>query len=438
MAPSNGLVETNGHVQTNGDAPVRVANVNGAAKDVDHVNFGNPIDNKQLATEEQYLEAIDAIRAKLPKLAELKALIELDLTSGHPPIFIDARGTPTTLNSSTDEPSVHLRTRPETILHLIEGLMEVRYADHFNHIEAKGEQVELAVKFGDLISPVQPASPSPPVGRLPEPTTDIKQVKADLKEFGYGFVKDALSPVECATLAKRLSDQAAGERKAGVAYFDGGPLKPNQRIWNLPNKGQEFLDLLDHPLVAEFMSENLGNGYHLSSYTANINRPGSKGMGMHHDQITINPAIPQFPLGVNLMWFLEEVTEENGGTRILPRSHKGLVAPMNLHDIGGTIAAQGPAGTCLVFESRLWHATGPNTAASGERPVILQFYVRHFVRPQENFTLSVLPEVEAKLTRAAQQALGFTVTATLGGVEGFRPDGTVVSRPEKPIGILNP
>ena len=161
-------------------------------------------------------------------------------------------------------------------------------------------------------------------------------------------------------------------------------------------------------------------------------------MGMHHDQITINPAIPQFPLGVNLMWFLEEVTEENGGTRILPRSHKGLVAPMNLHDIGGTIAAQGPAGTCLVFESRLWHATGPNTAASGERPVILQFYVRHFVRPQENFTLSVLPEVEAKLTRAAQQALGFTVTATLGGVEGFRPEGTVVSRPEKPIGILNP
>lgn len=70
--------------------------------------------------------------------------------------------------------------------------------------------------------------------------------------------------------------------------------------------------------------------------------------------------------------------------------------------------------------------------------MILQFYVRHFVRPQENFTLSVLSEVEARLSRAAQQALGFTVTATLGGVEGFRPDGTVVSRPAKPIGILNP
>lgn len=336
MAPSSVQFETKGCVQTNEDAPVKFAKTNGIVKDVDHSNFGNPIDNKRPATRDQYLEAIDAIRSKLPKLAELKALIELDLTSRHPPIFIDARGPPKILDNSIDEPTVRLRTRPETVLHIIEGLMEVRYADHFNHIEAKGERVELAVKFGDLLSPVRPASPSLPVGKLPEPTTDIRQVKQDLKEFGYGFVKDALSPAECVALAKRLGNQAAGERKAGVAYFDGGPLKPNQRIWNLPNKGQEFLDLLDHPLVAEFMPENLGNGYHLSSYTANINRPGSKGMGMHHDQITINPAIPQFPLGVNLMWFLEEVTEENGGTRILPRSHKGLVAPSNLHDIGGT------------------------------------------------------------------------------------------------------
>jgi ectoine hydroxylase-related dioxygenase (phytanoyl-CoA dioxygenase family) len=160
-------------------------------------------------------------------------------------------------------------------------------------------------------------------------------------------------------------------------------------------------------------------------------------MAMHTDQITVNPAIPQYPLGVNLMWFLSDVNEENGGTRILPKSHNGLIAPDNMFDIAGTAFASGPAGTCLIFESRIWHATGPNVAKEGERPVILQFYVRHFVRPQENFTLSVTPEVEAKLTDRAKQALGFRVTATLGGVEGFRPDGTLVKRPENPIVALN-
>ncbi|KAF2122237.1 hypothetical protein BDV96DRAFT_482772 [Lophiotrema nucula] len=296
----------------------------------------------------------------------------------------------------------------------------------------------LGVKFADLLSPVQPSSP-PDISsyaRLPEPTTNIEQVKRDLKEFGYGFVKDALSPEQLAVLQNRLKDQAEGEVSAGVAYFDGGPKKPNQRIWNLPNKGQEFLDLLSHPLVDQFIPDFLGDGYHLSSYTANINRPGSKGMGMHTDQITINPAIPQYPLGLNLMWFLTDVNEENGGTRILPKSHNGLVAPDNIFDIAGTTFASGPAGTCLVFESRLWHATGPNVAKDGERPVILQFYVRHFVRPQENFTLSVTPEVVAKASDAAKQAMGFRVTATLGGVEGFRPDGTLVNRPENPIMAL--
>lgn len=45
------------------------------------------------------------------------------------------------------------------------------------------------------------------------------------------LVKDALSPNEVQILKKALQEQAAGERKAGVATFDGGPDTPNQRIW---------------------------------------------------------------------------------------------------------------------------------------------------------------------------------------------------------------
>jgi ectoine hydroxylase-related dioxygenase (phytanoyl-CoA dioxygenase family) len=45
---------------------------------------------------------------------------------------------------------------------------------------------------------------------------------------------------------------------------------------------------------------------------------------------------------------------------------------------------RGPAGTVLVFESRLWYATGPNRMTSGERPVVLLFFMRSFVRPQAN------------------------------------------------------
>ena len=78
-----------------------------------------------------------------------------------------------------------------------------------------------------------------------------------------------------------------------MAYYDGDPKKPDQRVWNLPNKGQGFIDLLPHSLVEEFIPGFFGDGYHLSSYSANISRSGSEGMSMHTDQITINTAIPQ-------------------------------------------------------------------------------------------------------------------------------------------------
>ena len=430
--------QTNGHSEANGHPDGHLNGDKDPETHADLAAFGDPISNRPPATKEEYDEAISAIKSKLPQMGPLKALVELDLTSGHPHVFLDAReAAPTLLDNASDKPTCRLRIRPETVVRLVEGQMESRYAEHFMHMQASGENTSLSIKIADLLSPTQPASPSAPKGRLPEPTTDIKQVRRDVKEFGYGFIKDALEGEQLAALQKRLKEQATGEEKAGVGFFDGGPKKPNQRVWNLPNKGQEFLDLLELPLIDEIVPDFLGDGYIISSYSANISRPGSAPMIMHHDQITINPPVPNTPLGLNLMFFLGDVTEENGGTRVMPGSHKGLIAPGNLADITGTVAAKGPAGTCMVFESRLWHATGPNTSSGGERPVILLFYVRHFIRPQENFFLSIDPAVQKNMSDTAKAVCGYRVTATLGGVEGFTPDGVLVERPQNPIVALN-
>lgn len=73
------------------------------------------------------------------------------------------------------------------------------------------------------------------------------------------MLKNALSPEQVAILKKASQEQAAAERKAGIATFDGGPTKPNQRVWNLFNKGEEFLDLMDHPLIDEVVPWYLGS-----------------------------------------------------------------------------------------------------------------------------------------------------------------------------------
>ena len=157
-------------------------------------------------------------------------------------------------------------------------------------------------------------------------------------------------------------------------------------------------------------------------------------MMLHTDQVGIQPPVREIAFGMNIMWFLTDVTAENGGTRVFPGSHLGPIAPDDPFNIDGTVAAEGPAGTALVFESRLWHATGPNSMTEGERPVILMFFMRSFVRQQENNFLSIRPEVEATMSDRVRRMLGYMTDGAFGGVEGEVREGRYVRRLQNPVG----
>ena len=406
-----------------------------------HVNidkFNIPV------SQAEYDHAVSLVHSKLDSMVLVNALFTLNLGPNHPEILIDARLSPATLTTDpTTEPlDAQVYIRPTMIKRFVDGLMEARYALNWGHIVMLSGPTRIGVKFVDTIGPF--GTQHPKLSRLqlndlPKPTEDIAQVKADLEKWGYGFVKNALTLEETANIRKRLMDQAKGEAEANVGYFDGGEGKPNQRVWCLPNKGQEFIDLLEtNKTIDDFVPDFLGDDAILFSYTANIARPGNTPMHMHTDQITIQPPIRQVAFGMNLMYFLEDVTEDNGGTLVMPGSHKGNWAPDDPHSTDDTVAAAGPAGACMVFESRLWHGTGANKKLGSERPVILVFFVRAWMRQQENFALSVKDDVLKKCSDKVKGYLGWRTTGSIGGVQGRAKDGTIVERPKEGefIGVL--
>ena len=190
---------------------------------------------------------------------------------------------------STSEPiAAKMRIRPYMIKRFIDGLMEARYAMNWGHVDATGA-TRPAVKFVDALGPFN--QEHPPVLKnvqLPVPTEDYNQVRKDLRDFGYGFVKNAISGDQLKILQRRLKEQAEGEAIAGVGSFDGGENAPNQRVWCLPNKGKEFVDLLSNDVLETFVPEFLGDDALLFSFTANIARPGNTPMILHTDQITVH------------------------------------------------------------------------------------------------------------------------------------------------------
>ena len=93
---------------------------------------------------------------------------------------------------------------------------------------------------------------------------------------------------------------------------------------------------------------------------------------------------------VNVLWMLCDVSEENGGTRLVPGSHLSGRQPTPEDDRPEDIvSAQAPAGSALIIDGRLWHGTGANRT-DGDRLVVLTTFCGPQFRPQENYTLGVV------------------------------------------------
>ncbi len=319
---------------------------------------------------------------------------------------------------------------------------------------------------------------------LPQATTDIARAKRDIDEFGYCLIANALTPAEVEAARIRLIEQAAAELEYGLAFEDGGPEQQwgaftdgrgrlrrqvytavaggvNQRVWMLVNKGRIFRAILFTASVRAIVDHVLGDDYLLSSYSANIAKPGGVAMNLHTDQWWMPHPIERgpspVPIGsitrqrpnleggepgamiapcvcVNVMWMLNDFSAENGGTCFVPGSHlRGRPPHMERDADVETLAAEGPAGTAMVFDGRLWHGTGANISSENRYGLLTTFCGPQF-RPQENFTVGARPEVLAEASPALLALLGFKIWSGYGRVES--PVAEYIAQGERSLGEM--
>lgn len=259
---------------------------------------------------------------------------------------------------------------------------------------------------------------------------ELGAASGDLARFGYCILERALSADAVAALRARVDEQAAGEVAAGCGFVESGI---NQRIWMLPNKGRIFRDLVLDPLVERFMGELLGPRFLLSSLTANIARPGGAPMYLHADQGYVD-FWTEKPLVANVLFMLDDFSEANGATRVVPGSH--LQRELRRWAPEQTVPAEAPAGSVMVFDGRLIHGTGANRMEAGERRAVLAYHCRPFIRQQENFFLGLDPAIRRSERAAFLARLGFEIWAGLGRTNA--PGQTGVLAPlDHPIGPLD-
>ncbi|MFA7430196.1 MAG: phytanoyl-CoA dioxygenase family protein [Rhodospirillaceae bacterium] len=122
---------------------------------------------------------------------------------------------------------------------------------------------------------------------------------------------------------------------------------------------------------------------------------------------------------VNAMWALDDFTEENGGTRVVPGSHRGPLDRMP--DPASVVNAVMPRGSVVLWRGTTIHGGGANRSSAPRRGIVMS-YCLGWLRQSENQYLTAPPSIARTFAPRLQDLLGYRVhVPNLGHVEGQDP-----------------
>lgn len=242
-------------------------------------------------------------------------------------------------------------------------------------------------------------------------------VFACLEEVGYAIVRE-LVPQDAMDRLNADFDPYIEAVPLGRTDFAGFRTK---RINNLVVKSKICQDLAQHPLVMALCDRVLLPycvRYHLH-VTALIDlQPGERAQELHRDG-SIYPVRTEIPMTLSTIWACSDFTAENGGTQVVPGSHRWP------HERKPTeaevVSAAMPRGSLLLYASNLIHGSGANNSNGVRRGMTLQYNLG-WLRQEENQYLSLPVEQARTLPESLQRLIGYDLGGPyLGFVEEGNP-----------------
>ena len=244
------------------------------------------------------------------------------------------------------------------------------------------------------------------------------RVARQVVDEGYAILPEVVEP----GLVRGLVDAIdCGLDELRVPFGDNVFLgERTRRIFNLLDRADVFAEVPVHPAVLPVVDGVLDPECLLSSLTAVEMGPGETDQPFHADDGSIGIPKPHGPITCTAIWALSDFTRDNGGTRVVPGSHRFGRRPQR-GERPEFVQAEMPAGSVLVYHGSLWHGGGANL--SGERRVaIISNYCAGFLRQEENQLLAVDRRRVVRFPPRLRTMLGYsTYRGLMGHVDRNNP-----------------
>ena len=250
--------------------------------------------------------------------------------------------------------------------------------------------------------------------------------------FPHVLSQDTVEQIKHA-LAPHFSNDVRGRND-----FEG--LKSN-RVYAMLAKSPVFAQLVTHSLALAFAEAELGRSCLLSACLAIKLHPGETAQPWHYDDSHCGLPWPRRAYGVSTFWAIDDTTDENGATEVMAGSHlwengqrlTGISSADSFSDTrvrdveddpgyqADAVRLTMPAGSLAIAKGTLWHRGGANRS-DAPRTIITPQYCSGFMRPLENMTLAVPPDVARRLPARAQELIGYNIHPPfMGYVDGMHP-----------------
>jgi len=276
---------------------------------------------------------------------------------------------------------------------------------------------------------MQTAAEDPPMPSIPVVPykSSEAEVLAALERDGCVVVTDVFGQSTRQALRRELDpyleSSDAGQSLNRKYAESGGPSDfypgNTRRITALVAKSETFRTFVTHPLMIavcdRFLKPNC-TAYQVHATAGLEVGPGATVQMLHREDDSFRFfGVPRPNLIVASMWAVTDFTEANGGTHLVPGSHRWAAGRVARED--EVVAAEMAAGSVLLWMGGTLHGAGANRTADEWRFGVFLSYSLGWLRQEENQYLDVPRDLARTLPKQLRDLVGYRMHSALGYVD---------------------
>ena len=217
------------------------------------------------------------------------------------------------------------------------------------------------------------------------PESKIDEIVEELDRNGYARLENMFSVSDCVMAKKKIADiyEKQVEECGGEDYLIA--INDQNVARALLVYDDFFLRFLKNKSILDILQRSFGDKYILNLQNAPINKAHDCHYGSSwHRDLSYQHFVPSRPVAINVLVYLDNSTEDNGSTVILPGSHKFEVFPSRNYEDKNQEQIVVNMGDAVIFDSLLFHRAGRNNT-SKDRNLLVHMFTLPFVKQQVNY-----------------------------------------------------